>query len=100
MLKDSTNLILDAVPQGVERESVKQYLLSIDGVTEVHDLHIWAMSTHENSLTAHLIMPQNTLWDSEEGYSKIGRELGRQYNIHHVTLQVEKDPDCTNNDCD
>ncbi|MEO2178059.1 MAG: cation diffusion facilitator family transporter [bacterium] len=100
LLRDSVNLILDAVPQGIERASVKRFLESIAGVTEVHDLHIWGMSTHENCLTAHLVMPENTLWDSEDSYAKISQELSRNFNIHHVTLQVEKDLDCPNNDCD
>ena len=100
LLKDSVNLILDAVPQGIERASVKEFLELIEGVTEVHDLHIWAMSTHENCLTAHLVMPQNTLWDSEDGYADISRLLRENFNIHHITLQIEKDPDCPNNDCD
>ncbi len=100
LLRDSVNLILDAVPQGVERASVKEYLAGISGVTDVHDLHIWGMSTHENCLTAHLVMPENTLWDSEDSYSTISAALRDKYNIHHVTLQVEKDPDCPNNDCD
>jgi len=100
LLKDSINLILDAVPEGIERVSVKKFLEDIEGVTEVHDLHIWGMSTFENCLTAHLVMPENTLWDSESSYAEIGRLLEQKFNIHHVTLQVEKDPDCTNSDCD
>lgn len=100
LLKDSVNLIIDAVPEGVNITAIRDFLRGIDGVTEVHDLHIWGMSTRENCLTAHLVMPENTLWDSAESYGEIGRVLERQYNIHHVTLQVEKDPDCTNNDCD
>jgi len=100
LLKDSINLILDAVPGDIEVQDVREYLLSIDGVTEVHDLHIWGMSTRENGLTAHLVMPDNTLWDSDESYAEIGRDMKQRFSIHHVTLQVEKDPDCTNNDCD
>tara|TARA_R110002072_G_scaffold3830_6_gene27386 strand:+ start:64454 stop:65431 length:978 start_codon:yes stop_codon:yes gene_type:complete len=100
LLRDSVNLILDAVPHNVDLQKVKDYLLEINGVTEVHDLHIWGMSTKENCLTAHLVMPDNTLWDSEESYASIGRDMADHFSIHHVTLQVEKDPDCTNNDCD
>ena len=100
LLKDSVNLILDAVPGDIEVQEVRTYLLSIDGVSEVHDLHIWGMSTRENGLTAHLVMPDNTLWDSDESYAAIGRDMKQRFSIHHVTLQVEKDPDCTNNDCD
>lgn len=101
ILRDSVNLILDAVPQHIDRTAVETYLKSIDGVTEIHDVHIWGMSTHENGLTAHLIMPEDTLWDSDGGYSQISAELRRRFKIHHVTLQVEKDLDCDNGDyCD
>ena len=99
LLKDSINLILDAVPEGVDQDSVRTYLEGIEGVTEVHDLHIWAMSTNENCMTAHLVMPENTLWDSEESYTEIGDDLKRHYNVHHVTLQVEKEMDCAHANC-
>jgi cobalt-zinc-cadmium efflux system protein len=100
MLRDSVNLILDAVPQGIDRKAVHHYLQEIAGVSQVHDLHIWAMSTYENCLTAHLVMPENTLWDSEDSYGAIGTSLKEKFNIHHVTLQVEKDLECSNQDCD
>ncbi|MEX0941765.1 MAG: cation diffusion facilitator family transporter [Pseudomonadales bacterium] len=99
LLRDSVSLLIDAVPQSVEQDKVRQYLENIEGVTGIHDLHIWAMSTNENGLTAHLVMPENTLWDSESGYATISAELASRYNIHHVTLQVEKDPECPT-DCD
>jgi cobalt-zinc-cadmium efflux system protein len=100
LLRDSVNLILDAVPQGIDRKAVHNYLQNIMGVSQVHDLHIWAMSTYENCLTAHLVMPENTLWDSETGYRDIGESLRQEFNIHHVTLQVEKDLECSTQDCD
>ncbi|MFP6808998.1 MAG: cation diffusion facilitator family transporter [Pseudomonadales bacterium] len=100
MLRDSINLILDAVPQGIDRHAVHDFLAQIPGVSQVHDLHIWGMSTYENCLTAHLVMPENTLWDSEESYAAIGALLRKDFNIHHVTLQIEKDQECSNQDCD
>lgn len=99
LLRDSINLIIDAVPQNIDQQEVRRYLESIDGVTEIHDLHIWAMSTRENCMTAHLVMPENTLWDSEDGYAKISADLESMFQIHHTTLQVEKDPECET-DCD
>jgi hypothetical protein len=45
-------------------------------------------------------MPENTLWDSEDSYGAIGASLKEKFNIHHVTLQVEKDLECSNQDCD
>lgn len=100
LLRDSINLILDAVPQNIHRQHVQDHLLAIEGVSQVHDLHIWALSTNENCLTAHLVMPENTLWDSESGYSDIGKSLAEKFQIHHVTLQVEKDLECATQDCD
>jgi cobalt-zinc-cadmium efflux system protein len=100
LLRDSINLILDAVPQGVDRNAIQAFLQNINGVSQVHDLHIWGMSTHENCLTAHLVMPENTLWESEQGYAKIGEALRERFKIHHVTLQVEKDLECATQDCD
>jgi cobalt-zinc-cadmium efflux system protein len=100
LLGDSINMILDAVPRHIDRQQVHEYLLAIDGVSEVHDLHIWALSTNESCLTAHLVMPENTLWDSDNGYSDIGKALDDKFQINHVTLQVEKDFDCVTQDCD
>ena len=99
LLKDSTNLILDAVPGHINREEVLNYLRSIEGVEEVHDLHIWALSTNETSMTAHLVMPERPLWESESEYGDIDATLKRRFDIHHVTLQVEKDNQCVTQDC-
>lgn len=57
LLHDSVNLALDGVPEGVDLAAVKAYLAALPGVTAVHDLHVWGMSTTETALTAHLVMP-------------------------------------------
>ncbi len=99
LLRDSVNLIMDAVPQHIDLAGVRTYLEGIEGVEGIHDLHIWAMSTHETGLTAHLVMPQITLWEDEDSYARISAELETRFKIHHVTLQVERDPACAT-DCD
>lgn len=99
LLKDSVNLIIDAVPQHIDQDAVRKYLLNIEGVTGIHDLHIWAMSTRETILTAHLVMPSTTLWEEDNGYARVSEALEHRFNIHHVTLQVERDPNCPT-DCD
>ena len=99
LLRDSVNLMLDAVPGHINRHEVHQYLETIAGVSQVHDLHIWALSTHETCLTAHLVMPGRTLWDSETGYSEVVATLKEKFKIQHVTLQVEKAADCVAQDC-
>lgn len=99
LLRDSVNLILDAVPAHIDVTEVRDYLAGLTGVTDVHDLHIWAMSTSETCLTAHLVMPDRALWEEQDAYARIRRELESRFHIHHMTLQVEKDRDCPN-DCD
>lgn len=88
LLRDSVNLILDAVPHGIEQKAVRTYLCKLANVVAVHDLHIWGLSTNEIALTAHLVIPDGTL--SDEEYLQINQELKEKFNINHVTLQVEK----------
>jgi len=87
LARSSVNLALDAVPENVDREQVEAYLHSLPGVTEVHDLHIWAMSTTETALTVHLVRPNAGL---DDGFIAATCErLDRDFKIHHTTLQVE-----------
>ena len=99
MLGDALSLILDAVPPNIDPEAVAQFLRNIRGVTAVHDLHIWAMSTQETCLTAHLVMPEHPLWAQPNGYQIVSRALAQQFSIHHVTLQVEQGDNCQTQDC-
>lgn len=86
LAKDSINLALDGVPKGIDLAKVETYLGGCDGVVEVHDLHIWAMSTNETALTAHLVRPGG-LDDAFLG--KVCDELSHRFNIAHATLQIE-----------
>lgn len=88
LLRDSVNLILDAVPHTIDQASVRDYLSKISGVETVHDLHIWGLSTHETALTAHLIMPERSLTDQD--FEAINEVLLHRFQINHVTIQVEK----------
>ncbi len=87
LLKDSVIMSMDAVPNGIDPDNVKAYLASVSGVSEVHDLHIWAMSTTETALTAHLVLDEA---DSDgKILKKITEELKSKFKIHHPTLQLE-----------
>lgn len=88
LLRNSVDLILGAVPYGIDQQAVRAYLEKIPHVTAVHDLHIWGLSTQENALTAHLVMPQETLTDAD--FKRINHDLLHHHKIGHVTLQVEK----------
>ena len=87
LMRESLDLAVQAVPVGVDRSEVLRYLLNLPGVSEVHDLHIWAMSTTETALTAHLVRPGAELDDSL--LHRACADLGAQFSIHHATLQIE-----------
>ncbi|MDQ2733536.1 MAG: cation diffusion facilitator family transporter [Pseudomonadota bacterium] len=87
LLRDSVALALDAVPPGIDFQKVRSYLASLPGVSEVHDLHIWGMSTTETALTAHLLCPGGLLGDAKR--MEICEELREHFAIHHATIQIE-----------
>jgi cobalt-zinc-cadmium efflux system protein len=91
LLKDSLNLAMHAVPEGIDPTEVRKYLATLSGVDEVHDLHIWAMSTTENALTAHLVKPD--VGDDDAFLAYVAQELHDRYGIEHATLQLERNPD-------
>ena len=88
LLRDSFNLAVDAVPKGIRTAQVKAYLSKLPGIIGVHDLHIWAMSTTETALTAHLVKPDYK--DDDAMIKRIEKELHDTYHIDHVTIQWER----------
>ena len=88
LAKDSLNLALDAVPRGVDPVEVEALLTGLDGVVQVHDLHIWAMSTTEVALTAHLVRPCGGGEDAV--IATACQELRARFGISHATLQLER----------
>ena len=90
LARDSVNLALDGVPRGIELAGVSDYLGRLEGVIEVHDLHVWAMSTHETALTAHLVRPGGF---DDAFLHGVCAELSHRFNIHHATLQIEAGSD-------
>lgn len=89
LLRDSVDLALDAAPRGINVDEVRRWLAALPGVEGVHDLHIWAMSTTETALTAHLLRPQNA--DNDAFLHAACEGLEKRFRIGHATLQVETD---------
>lgn len=87
LLRDSVNLILDAIPRYIDHHGIEAYLHQLPGVSAVHDLHIWGLSTKEVALTVHLIMQDTSLSDAD--YQSINHELKQKFKIDHATIQVE-----------
>ena len=90
LLRESADLALDAAPRGVDVEAVRHWLADLPGVAEIHDLHIWAMSTTETALTAHLLRPENS--DGDAFLRSACEGLEHRFRIGHATLQIETDP--------
>lgn len=89
LLRDSFLMSVDAVPKNINLKEVENHLKKIPGVKEVHDLHVWAMSTTETALTVHLVIP-----DSNPGdyfLKGVCGELQKKFGIEHSTIQIEKD---------
>jgi cobalt-zinc-cadmium efflux system protein len=89
LLRDSLTLSLDGVPASVNSSAVMSYLSRQQGVTDVHDLHIWALSTTSVALTAHLVVPDRAAEDAL--LISLTPDLKRRFQIQHATLQIERD---------
>ncbi|MEB3293901.1 MAG: cation diffusion facilitator family transporter [Synechococcales bacterium] len=87
LLQEALKLVLDGVPPQVNLSAIQAYLLDLKGVTSIHDLHIWAMSSTEPALTVHLIMPAGV--PHPDFLSRIAQDLHQQFNIEHSTIQIE-----------
>lgn len=91
LLKEAVNLAMDAVPASVDHAAVDSYLRSLPDVIEVHDLHIWALSTTETALTAHLVRSAGCV---DDGLTmRVAQAMKQKFGIGHVTIQLESSAD-------
>lgn len=90
LFKQSIHLMFDGVPESVDLAAVQNYLLSQPGVADIHDLHVWAMSTSDIALTAHLVMPAGHPGDAF--FKTIEMALHDRYEIAHSTIQIDLTP--------
>ena len=87
LLRESVQLALSAVPANIEVDEIDAYLRQCPGVTDIHDLHIWGMSTTESALTVHLVMPDG--YPGDTYMDDIMQTLKERFFVHHSTLQIE-----------
>ena len=96
LLKESLDLAMDAAPAGMDIDALRGFLRDLPGVSALHDVHVWNLSTTETALTAHLVRAEPA---DREFYDRASRGLQQRFHIAHATLQVEADsgadcPDC------
>jgi cobalt-zinc-cadmium efflux system protein len=92
LLREAVKMGLHAVPAGIDEAKVRDFLLAQLGVSAIHDMHIWGMSTTETAFTAHLVMPGG--WPGDAELKRIVTELEKRFGIHHATVQVETGVEC------
>lgn len=91
LLRDSIDLSIDAVPQGIDLLHIQTYLSSLKNVSDIHDLHVWALSTSETALTVHLVTSHESVDNSF--LEEIQEHLHDHFNIEHTTIQIECESD-------
>ncbi|MBV9509365.1 MAG: cation transporter [Caulobacteraceae bacterium] len=97
LLREAVDLALDAAPPGADVDDIQAFLGACEGVTDVHDLHIWAMSTTEAALTAHLVRPGH---DGDDSFRhRLAHALEERFGVRHATLQIEKARDAHCPEC-
>jgi cobalt-zinc-cadmium efflux system protein len=91
LLRDSMNLAIDSVPKGIDIAGIKRHLTSLENVSQIHDLHVWPMSTTEVALSVHLIIVDDSL--DNDFLPKLQQQLHDRFSIEHSTIQVERQDD-------
>jgi cobalt-zinc-cadmium efflux system protein len=92
LLRDALHVLLEGTPEGIDPGAVERTILSVEGVSAVHDLHIWCITTGMPMLSAHLHVDSMGRWDAV--LAGVQQSLGREHHIAHVTLQPEVDGSC------
>jgi cobalt-zinc-cadmium efflux system protein len=100
LLRESVRLTLDGVPLDINLSEITKVAMAVPGVKEIHHIHVWAMSTTENALTAHLVLADNILIQEERKIKDDLKHRLQHKNIQHITLETERESgDCLTKDC-
>ena len=91
LVRDSTNILLEATPRGLELESIAKTIRSVDGVKGVHDLHVWTITSGLYALSGHVTVDSDTISQGSVILEKVAAKLKESFGIEHVTLQMEKE---------
>lgn len=89
LLKESLRLSLDGVPESIHLEDIRARALKIAGVKDIHHIHVWALSSNENALTAHLVLDGGVTPEQESGIKHELRHAWEHQNIQHITIETE-----------
>lgn len=91
LLRDSGRIFLEASPKGIDPDRIGRTMAAQPGVVEVHDLHVWEVTSEFPALSAHVIVKRDA--DCHRARLELSELLEREFRIHHTTLQVEHEPE-------
>lgn len=89
IIKETTNILLEGTPAGIQVEEVARAMLKVPGVAEVHDIHIWSLAGHLHALSCHVRIAEMSTRESERVLEQLNALLARDFNISHTTIQFE-----------
>jgi cobalt-zinc-cadmium efflux system protein len=96
--KEILNLLLEGVPENIDIDEIKESILSVEGVTMVHDIHIWSLEGETDILTAHIVVEEKYLQESDTIKQSIKSKL-EKHHIEHSTLELESEGLCSETEC-
>ncbi|MGH9374805.1 MAG: cation diffusion facilitator family transporter [Terriglobia bacterium] len=89
IIQESVNILLESLPKGMSAPDVARAMLDVEGVCEVHDMHIWSLSSHSHALACHVRILDMPTSESEIIAERIRQALARKFSITHTTIQFE-----------
>jgi cobalt-zinc-cadmium efflux system protein len=89
VVRESLNILLEAVPKNIQIDKVVEEIKGIPGVEDVHDIHVWTITSGVNLLSAHLLIGDQMVSKSAEVVARVNEELAKHFHINHTTLQLE-----------
>jgi len=92
LVRDGVDVLMESVPAHIDLDQLREDMLAVKGAEEVHDLHVWCLTTREVALSAHCVVAAAV--DHDQLLSEISRLLESKFNIHHMTVQLERDRSC------
>ncbi len=98
-LKEVVNILLQGVPQHINLNAMTEELSSIDGVSDIHDVHVWSLEGETDVFTAHFVVDDEYLYQNDEIKVKI-KDILRKHHIEHSTIEIESDKFCSGIECD
>jgi cobalt-zinc-cadmium efflux system protein len=89
LVREGIDILMESVPSSIDLDELRRELLAVTGTEEVHDLHVWCLSSHQFALSAHAVITAQA--DNDRVLSEIQAVLAEKFAIHHMTVQLERD---------